>query len=346
MSVHSLEFDGKILRILDQRYLPFKVLYENCRNEKDVYKAIKYMKIRGAPAIGVAAAYGMYLGIKNFLGDKESLFEKLKILKEFLDSARPTAVNLHYATERVLKAAYSDKNLDVQGIIEKVKNEAITLEKEDASRNLLIGKFGSELIREGDTILTICNTGELATVKHGTAFSVIKTSFEKNKKISVIALETRPYLQGARLTAFELKESAIPFKLITDNMSGYVMANKLVNIVLTGADRIARNGDTANKIGTYMLAVLANYHKIPFYVVAPITTIDLNIKSGKEIPIEERSPDEVTHCMGKRIAPFGIDALNPSFDITPNKLITGIITDKGVLYPPFEESIKKAFASL
>lgn len=342
MKIRSMEFDGKILKVLDQRYLPFQVTYVDCLNEKDVWEAINLMKIRGAPAIGVTAAYGMYLGIKNFKGSSNEIIKKLSEIKIYLDSARPTAVNLQWATERVLKKASENASQESEKIISAVLDEAKAMENEDAERNLRIGEFGAQLVKSKDTIMTICNTGELATVRYGTAFCVIKKSYEKFQNISVIALETRPYLQGARLTAFELKEAGIPFKLITDNMSAYVMSQNMVNLIITGADRIALNGDTANKIGTYMLAVLANYHKIPFYVAAPVSTIDHNIKSGNEIPIEERCADEVTHCLGQRIAPENIEVLNPSFDITPNELITAIITDKGILTPPFENSIRKA----
>ena len=340
MEIRSLKFDGEVLHILDQRKLPFEFIDVPCRSNKDVWEAINKMMIRGAPAIGVAAAYGMYLGIKNFTGTSEELLKKLKEVKKYLDTARPTAVNLKWATERILKLAERFKNLPPEELKQTILSEAIAMEKDDAERNFKIGEFGSALFKDGDTIMTICNTGALATVAYGTAFSVIRRSFEKYKDIRAIALETRPYLQGARLTALELKEAGIPFHLITDNMSGFVMSKGLVNGIVVGADRIASNGDTANKIGTYMLAVLAMYHKIPFYVAAPISTIDPHIKSGAEIPIEERNPDEVTHCGGKRIAPDGIKVYNPAFDVTPNRLIDAIITDKGVIGKPFEEGIK------
>ncbi|MGC9171335.1 S-methyl-5-thioribose-1-phosphate isomerase [Caldisericum sp.] len=345
MEIRSLYFDGSILHILDQRYLPFEVIDVECRSASDVWEAINKMKIRGAPAIGVAAAYGMYLGLRDFEGSKEEFIKKATELKSYLDSARPTAVNLAWATKRILDRILLNKEKSVEELKEIVLEEAKNIEKEDVERNFKIGEYGSELFSDNDTIMTICNTGELATVKHGTAFSVIKRAFEKYKNISVIALETRPYLQGARLTAFELKEAGIPFKLITDNMAAFIMQKGLVTGIITGADRIASNGDTANKVGTYMLAVLAHFHKIPFYVAAPLSTIDLNIESGKEIPIEERNPDEVTHCMEKRVAPLGVEVYNFSFDITPHELITGIITDKGVAYPPFKKTIKKLFES-
>ena len=340
MEIRSLKFDGEVLHILDQRKLPFEFIDVPCKSDKDVWEAINKMMIRGAPAIGVAAAYGMYLGIKNFTGTSEELLKKLREVKEYLDTARPTAVNLKWATERILKLAERFKNLPPEELKQTILSEAIAMEKEDAERNFKIGEFGSTLFKDGDTIMTICNTGALATVAYGTAFSVIRRSFEKYKDIKAIALETRPYLQGARLTALELKEAGIPFHLITDNMSGFIMSKGLVNGIVVGADRIASNGDTANKIGTYTLAVLAMYHKIPFYVAAPISTIDPHIESGAEIPIEERNPDEVTHCGGKRITPEGIKVYNPAFDVTPNRLIDAIITDKGIIRKPFKEEIK------
>ena len=339
MEIRSLKFDGEVLHILDQRRLPFEFIDVPCKTEKDVWQAINKMMIRGAPAIGVAAAYGMYLGAKNLSLKKETFLKELKKIKEYLDSARPTAVNLKWATQRIYEVA--EKNKDSKELKKIILQEAMAMEKEDAERNYRIGEYGSALFKDNDTIMTICNTGALATVAYGTAFSVIKRSFEKYKNIKVIALETRPYLQGARLTALELKEAHIPFHLITDNMSGFIMSKNMVNGVVVGADRIASNGDTANKIGTYTLAVLAMYHKIPFYVAAPISTIDPDIASGEEIPIEERNPDEVTHCGGKRIAPEGIKVYNPAFDITPNRLIDAIITDRGVLKKPFTESIKE-----
>jgi len=339
MKLVSLKFEGETLYILDQRKLPFEFVNMPCKTKEDIWEAINKMMIRGAPAIGVTAAYGMYLGAKDL--EKEKFFQKLNKIKKYLDSARPTAVNLKWATERIYQVAEENKSKTVNTIKRLILKEAKMMEKEDAKQNLSIGKYGSTLFHDNDTIMTICNTGALATVAHGTAFSVIRRSFEKYKNISVIALETRPYLQGARLTALELREAKIPFHLITDNMSGFIMAKKLVNGIVVGADRIAANGDTANKIGTYTLAVLARYHKIPFYVVAPTSTIDPGIPDGADIPIEERNPEEVTHCGGKRIAPKKIKVYNPAFDITPNKFIDAIVTEKGILQRPFKKSIKR-----
>ncbi len=341
MDLKSLRFDGKVLHVIDQRHLPFEVIDVVCSTEKDVWEAIKLMKIRGAPAIGVAAAYGMYLGIKETSVNTEAFLEKLKEVKNYLDSARPTAINLKWATQRIF--AYANQHIEkpLNEIKSGILNEAKKIEKEDFDANFRIGESGSQLFKDNDTIMTICNSGSLATAGYGTAFGVIRRSFEKYKGIKAIVLETRPYLQGARLTAFELKELGIPFHLITDSMAGFIMAKGLVNGVVVGADRIAINGDTANKIGTYTLAVLANYHNIPFYVAAPLSTVDIHIVSGKDIPIEERDPNEVTHCNGKRIAPEGVEVYNPAFDLTPNELIKAIITEKGILKQPFKESIKR-----
>jgi len=337
-----LRFDGKVLHVIDQRYLPFEVIDVICNTEKDVWEAIKLMKIRGAPAIGVAASYGMYLGIKDISSNNKAFFKKLKEVKDYLDSARPTAINLEWATQMIFTHAEKYAEKPVNEIKIEILNEAKRMEKEDFDTNFRIGEFGSLLFEDNNTIMTICNSGALATAGYGTAFGIIRRSFEKYKMIKAIVLETRPYLQGARLTAFELKELEIPFQLITDNMAGFVMSKGLVNGVVVGADRIAINGDTANKVGTYTLAILANYHKIPFYVAASLSTIDPHIENGSNIPIEERDPDEVTHCGGKRIAPEGTKVYNPAFDLTPNELIQAIITEKGILKQPFKESIKHA----
>lgn len=341
MEIKSLSFDGKILHVTDQRYLPFEVIDAPCANVSDVWEAINLMKIRGAPAIGVAAAYGMYLGIAREEASIDKLLNKIRELKSYLDSARPTAVNLQWATQRIVTLIESNRYISSAELKSSVLQEAEAMEKEDIERNYKIGENGAQLFKDNDTIMTICNTGNLATVKYGTAFSVIARAHERYKNIKVIALETRPYLQGARLTAFELKEEGISFKLITDNTAAYLMSKGLVSAVISGADRIAANGDVANKIGTYMLAVLAKFHNIPFYVAAPTSTIDPETETGKDIPIEERSSDEVTHCMGKRIAPIDIDVYNFSFDVTPNELVSAIVTEKGVLNQPLINSIRQ-----
>jgi methylthioribose-1-phosphate isomerase len=315
-AVRPIRWKGKSLELLDQRLLPGKVSYVKCKTAAQVAKAIKDMVVRGAPAIGCAAAFGVVLG----KGSASSF--------EVLSKSRPTAVNLFWALERMRKA----KDLEA---------EAKAIYDEDLAANRAMGKLGAALIPEGARVMTHCNTGALATAGYGTALGVIRSS--KNKHISVIANETRPYLQGARLTAWELVQEGIPCTLITDNMAGHLMSRGEVDVIVVGADRIAANGDTANKIGTYPLAVLAKRHGIPFYVVAPLSTFDFKIASGKEIPIEERSADEVTGYRNVRWAPRGIRVRNPAFDVTPAELITGIVCEKGVILAPDKEQIRKLF---
>lgn len=309
----TIEWKYNKVRIVDQTKLPHKLVYINLRKVDQVVAAIKTMKIRGAPALGVAAAFGMVLGSSNLK----------KSARKLLDS-RPTAVNIKWAVERMLKAAKAGKDL---------LKEALLIAQEDIQINKAIGKNGEKVIKKGMNVLTVCNAGALATVDYGTALGVIRCAHKLGKKIHVFAAETRPRLQGAKLTAWELKQEKIPATLITDNMIGYFMQKGEIDIVVTGADRIARNGDSANKIGTYAAAVLAKEHGIPFYIAAPTSTIDFSIRSGKQIVIEERSPEEVT-CIGKeRIAPKGTKVKNPAFDVTPARYITGIITEKGIYKP-------------
>jgi methylthioribose-1-phosphate isomerase len=315
-AVQPIRWKGKSLELLDQRLLPGKVSYVKCKTAAQVAKAIKDMVVRGAPAIGCAAAFGVVLS----KGNPKSF--------EVLAKSRPTAVNLFWALDRMRKA----KDLEA---------EAKAIFEEDLAANRAMGKLGAELIPERARVMTHCNTGALATAGYGTALGVIRSS--KNKHISVIANETRPYLQGARLTAWELVQEGIPCTLITDNMAGHLMSCGEVDVIVVGADRIAANGDVANKIGTYPLAVLAKRHGIPFYVVAPRSTFDLKISSGKEIPIEERPAEEVTGYRGTRWAPRGISVRNPAFDVTPAELITGIVCEKGVILAPDREQIRKLF---
>lgn len=337
MDIKPIEWKGDSLFVLDQRLLPFEIKYEICKSYLEIKDAIKDMKTRGAPVIGVTAAYGFYLGIKELI-EKERLNE-YKLITDTLISARPTAVNLMWAVkrmEKVLLENFNDKN-----ILEVLLQEAIKIEKEEEERCTLISTIGEKIINNGDTILTHCNTGSLATLGPGTALGVIKFAHRNGKNIKVFYTETRPYLQGARLTGFELIKEGIDSTLITDSMAGYVMKLGLINKVIVGADRIARNGDTANKIGTYMLSVLAKEHNVPFYVAAPTSTIDLTIKSGNEIPIEERNEREIKYIKDIKITLDEAKVFNPSFDVTPNENITGIITEKGIIYPPFEENILK-----
>lgn len=340
--MRTLEFCNGILKLIDQTKLPSERIVVELSTYEEIASAIKTMIVRGAPAIGVTAAYGMVVAANSIKAPStEVFFEELKKVGDLIKSTRPTAVNLFWAVDRVYNKALSNRDKPIEQIREIIEAEARLMEKEDVESNKAIGKFGNELIKENSTILTHCNAGALATCDHGTALGVIRSAHEAGKNIRVFADETRPYLQGSRLTVWELMEDNIPVTLICDNMAGHFMKEGLINCVIVGADRIALNGDTANKIGTYSVAVLAKENNIPFYVAAPISTIDFSIESGKEIPIEERSSDEVTHIKGIRIAPEGINVRNPAFDVTPNKYISAIITDKGVIYPPFKENIIK-----
>jgi methylthioribose-1-phosphate isomerase len=331
---------GNKVRLIDQTKLPQEEVYLELSTYQEVAQAIKEMKIRGAPAIGVASAYGIALGALEIKANsKDELMTKLKGMIQTIEATRPTARNLFMSTGRLLKVAEAVDSVD--RIKEALVKEAVKIHSEEASATRSLSRFGAELIADGATILTHCNTGSLATTGYGTALGVIKYAHEQDKKIRVFATETRPRLQGARLTTWELKQAKIPFTLITDSMAGHFMGRGEINCVIVGADRIALNGDTANKIGTYSLAVLAMEHGIPFYIAAPTTTIDMSLASGAEIPIEERSPDEVTHIQGISIAPEGIKAANPAFDVTPHLYITAIITEKGIVKEPYVERLGK-----
>jgi methylthioribose-1-phosphate isomerase len=312
MAVEPIRWKGDRLELLDQRALPDKTTYITCRSAEEVAQAIRDMVVRGAPAIGCAAAFGFVLG----KGSRQAY--------DILAKSRPTAVNLVWGLERMKKA----NNLE---------SEARAIYDEDLAANRAMGRLGAELIPQGARVMTHCNTGALATAGYGTALGVIRSA--KDKNISVIANETRPYLQGARLTAWELVQEGIPCTLITDNTAGHLMSKGEVDVVIVGADRIAANGDVANKIGTYSLAVLAKRHGIPFYVAAPLSTFDPNIPDGSRIPIEERPAAEVTGYRGTRWAPEGVSVRNPAFDVTPAELVTGIICEKGIASPPYQESI-------
>jgi methylthioribose-1-phosphate isomerase len=328
------------LKIIDQTQLPGKLVFIELHSYTEVVAAIKGLKVRGAPAIGVAAAYGIALGARDIKTENKAKFlsQLDKILQSFA-AARPTAVNLFRAIDRMKKAAETTNN--VPGIRQALIDEAKTIHAEEEAATRRLSRLGAELIKDGFTVLTHCNTGTLATAGYGTASGVIKAAAEQGKKIEVIVTETRPLLQGARLTAWELMQDNIPTTLITDSMAGYFLSRGKVNCVIVGADRIAANGDTANKIGTYTLAVLAKENGIPFYVAAPTSTIDLSLSSGDEIPIEERNPEEVTSIGGIRLAPRGVATANPAFDITPHKYITAIITEKGIVRKPYLSGLKK-----
>jgi methylthioribose-1-phosphate isomerase len=336
--VKTIEWiDGKV-SMLDQSRLPFEVALVECTDYMKVAEGIRKLWIRGAPAIGIAAAMGIALGAQDIRAeDFDEFMEKLKPVFNEMLSTRPTAVNIQWAVERIKSFLVGRRNESVSRLKELLIEEAKRILEEDIEVNKAIGRWGAEFIKDGDTILTHCNAGSLATGGYGTATAPMLVAIEQGKKIQVIADETRPVLQGARLTAWELMQEEIPVTLITDSTAGALMRGGEIDLVIVGTDRTARNGDVANKIGTYALAILCKEHKIPFYVAAPISSIDFSISSGKHIPIEERGPEEVTHISGKggsiRIAPEGIRVRNIAFDVTPHKYITAIITEKGAFRP-------------
>jgi len=347
--IKTIEWTGEGVRMLDQRLLPTEEKYLMLRSYEEVADAIKQMAVRGAPAIGVSAAMGLALGASQSVGTNVADLEyDFDYMCEVMSATRPTAVNLFWAIERmrnVFKQAVS-QSTDVREIKASLIKEAQDIFDDDIKANRALGAYGGELLADGATVLTHCNAGALATAgDYGTALGVVRGAIDAGKRVAVIADETRPFLQGARLTAWELQKDDIPVTLITDNMAGHVMKQGKVDAVVVGADRIAANGDAANKIGTYMVAVLAKRHDIPFYVAAPISTIDLACPTGEEIPIEERNPREVTHIRDQQLSPTGIEVQNPAFDVTPNDLIAAIITDKGVARQPYIETLRKLFAS-
>ena len=325
-----IEWLGNRVRILDQTRLPREEVYLELSNYRDIASAIKELKIRGAPAIGVAGAYAVALGARAIeTSVKSDFLEKLGQVSRTIAATRPTARNLFRAIERMERVAETGE--DTGQIKQALVQEAISIHSEEAEATEKLSQLGAGLIEDGFTILTHCNTGPLATTGYGTALGVIIRAKEQGKKIRVLADETRPLLQGARLTTWECQKANIPVTLITDSMAGYFISRGEIDCVIVGADRIAANGDTANKIGTYTLAVLAKENGIPFYIAAPTTTIDPSLASGDEIPIEERSPEEVTHIQGVNIAPEGTEAANPAFDVTPHRYITAIITERGII---------------
>src|SRR5688572_26568755 len=340
MHVTPLRWDGTSLSLLDQRLLPREEVWIECRTASEVAEAIRTMIVRGAPAIGVSAAFGMALAAQR--GDD------LQQAADELKSARPTAVNLAWAVDRMWRTgtlACQDARDRQECLSSTLVAEAVLMNREDIESNMRLGRYGAELLGQSATVLTHCNAGALATAGYGTALGVIRAAIEGGKRIAVFADETRPYLQGARLTAWELQHDNIDCTLITDNMAGHFFQQGAFDAVIVGADRIAANGDTANKIGTYTVAVLAHAHDVPFYVAAPVSTIDPACPNGAGIPIEERSAEEVTDIYGSRVAPEGINVRHPAFDVTPARLITAIITDRGVLRPPYEEAIRNALTT-
>jgi methylthioribose-1-phosphate isomerase len=332
--------------MVDQTLLPTEHKEIECHDVGSVWEAIKSLRVRGAPAIGVAAAYGAVIGARVAgYNDGTAVRQALKNASASLRTSRPTAVNLFWALDRMDQCLDSDDRDDGHALLEKLLSEADSIDQEDRAKCRAIGRHGAELIRPGHGVLTHCNAGGLATADYGTALAVIFAAYEQGTPLRVYADETRPLLQGARLTAWELKRRAIPVTLICDNMAAQVMREGKVQLVVVGADRIASNGDTANKIGTYGVAVLAQAHGIPFYVAAPSSTFDLSIPNGAAIPIEQRDPTEITHGFGRQTAPAGIDVYNPAFDVTPASLIAGIITENGVIRPVTENAIHTVLAS-
>lgn len=344
MTIKTIEWKNGLIKLIDQTLLPGELRYLYIDNIKDLWQAIKLLKVRGAPALGVSGALGVYLGIRGLkTQEKSRFFAELNKVCRYLASSRPTARNLFWAIERMQGLALENKNKSVLAIKKILFNEALKIMQEDKMSCRKLGYYGSRLIKSGDVILTVCNAGILATIDYGTALGVIYSAQKAGKKLKVFVCETRPLLQGSRLTSWELNKMGIDVTIICDNMAAFLMRSGVIDKVIAGADRISANGDTANKIGTFNLAVLSKFHKIPFYIAAPVSTFDLTLKSGKDIPIEERDSREVTEILfKKRVAPIGAKVFNPAFDVTPHNLITAIITDKGVISKPSQESIAKS----
>ncbi len=337
--VEPIKWENRQLVLLDQTRLPLEVKYLTFSDYRQVALAITEMRVRGAPAIGAAAAFGLVLAALEFMSEPKGDFAKLvRGAAKELAATRPTAVNLFWALNRMLERMQREDGSSVAEQLAALEQEALDILSEDVVQNRRIGCYGSELVPPGANILTHCNAGALATGGYGTALGVIRAAHAAGKNVHVYADETRPLLQGARLTVWELHQEGIPVTLVTDNMAGYLMALGKVDLVLVGADRITANGDVANKIGTYGLAVLAKHHGIPFYVAAPLSTFDFTLPDGSKIPIEERLAEEVTSLSGRPIAPPGARVFNPAFDITPHNLITAIITDRGVIRPPYQDN--------
>jgi methylthioribose-1-phosphate isomerase len=344
-AIQTLAWQGDArghLRMIDQTHLPGELVYLDCRDVETVFEAIRSLRVRGAPAIGIAAGYGLVIALQKVLDSSESAFlNAVDTQHDYLASSRPTAVNLFWALTRMKLAAQSMQGRPNREILEGLLREAKAIHEEDRAMCRAIGRHGASLLANGSGVLTHCNAGGLATAEYGTALSMIFTAQDEGKKLQVFVDETRPLLQGARLTAWELVARGIDATLICDNMAGQVMREGRVQAVVVGADRITAAGDAANKIGTYSVAVLANAHQIPFYVAAPTSTFDLSMVSGDDIPIEQRSPKEITHGFGKETAPPGVRVYNPAFDVTPAKLITAIVTEKGVISPVNEANVRQ-----
>lgn len=343
--IKTIEWVGTYSKMVDQTVIPDEFKYVNITSGEEMFQAIRTMIVRGAPAIGIAGAHGVILFAQELakkVSSREEFIKELLEKSDYMSTSRPTAVNLMWAVKRQKDVIINSKQ-DIAGIIEELKENAINMENEDIAINKKIGDYGSEVVPKGARILTHCNAGGLATVGYGTALGVVRSAFAKDNTVQVFADETRPRQQGARITTFELTMDGIPTTLITDGMCSYFMKKGMIDMVVVGADRIAANGDTANKIGTYTVAIAAKYHNIPFYVAAPLSTIDTSISSGDDIVIEERDREEVTHINGKIICAKEVNVINPGFDVTPHELITGIITEKGILRPDYKTSIANVF---
>jgi methylthioribose-1-phosphate isomerase len=340
--IETIQWTPEGVVMIDQTRLPAEETYITCRDYHQVADAIRTMVIRGAPAIGVAAAMGVAIGVEksNPRSTTENLDAEVEAICTELAGTRPTAVNLFWAIDRMKKLYQQHRGKPFEEIRDTLIREAILIREEDIAINRAIGKHGAPLIPDNSTVLTHCNAGALATAGYGTALGVIRAAIESGKKIAVFADETRPFLQGARLTVWELQHDGIPATLITDNMAGHFLHAGKIACIVVGADRIAANGDVANKIGTYSVAVLAKENNVPFYVAAPISTLDLTLKDGSGIPIEERAAREVTEVFGVQVAPKGTDVRNPAFDVTPNRYVTAIITEKGVARAPYEQTLR------
>jgi len=340
-----IKWKGNHIEIIDQTKLPGSLQWIECRDVKTLGKAIKKLCIRGAPALGIAAGMGMALAaFTSKAKNLDDMRKELSEARDYLAGTRPTAVNLFWALDGMMKIVNEHEG-DIESLRKKLESEALRIADEDEKMCKSMGDHGAELVKEGWNILTHCNAGSLATGDYGTAVGVIRSAHNRKKNIHVYVDETRPLLQGARLTAWELKQENIPYTLIADNMAGYLMKQGKIDMVVVGADRITAQGDVANKIGTYSIAVLANCHGIPFYVAAPFSTIDMSIKSGDDIVIEERNHDELIYFRGVQSAPLDSDVYNPAFDVTPHKLVTAIITERGVLYPPYDRALREMFSS-
>ena len=341
MPIPTIEWANGRIRLIDQTLLPNEFKQTYCDDLEAVWEAIKSLRVRGAPAIGIAAALGTVLGVwKSQAGNYAEFADELAGVTDYLGTSRPTAVNLFWALNRMTKTAEEHQHLSIPRLKQVLLNEALAIIEEDRTMCRAIGEHGLQLLNEGDTILTHCNAGGLATSDYGTALAVMFTAHEAGKNISVYADETRPLLQGSRLTTWELMQAGIDVTLICDNMAAQVMKEGKIQCAVVGADRIAANGDAANKIGTYNVAILAQAHEVSFYVAAPTSTLDFSTETGDQIPIEERSPEEVTEGFGKRTAPEGVKVYSPAFDVTPAHLITAIITEKGIARPPYTASLK------